>query len=186
MVSRSPSGGGKESKERREEDRFGGLVRSCHVGRQHHRYRNESRTTCLLSRRLPPLRDSRYDRARAQRSYRFIAHGISSGARVSAAPYYGLLSGSKPHIHDPGTGHEREANLRYHLPSSPSPSLPPPLFSVASWPVSYFEKGRKERKKEPSFRIDFLPSGWRDGLDRFHERNKIFRLSTGLLPGPLS
>lgn len=124
--------------------------------------------------------------ARARSSYRFIAHGISSGARVSAAPYYGLLSGSKPHIHDPGTGHEREANLRYHLPSSPSPSLPPPLFSVASWPVSYFEKGRKERKKEPSFRIDFLPSGWRDGLDRFHERNKIFRLSTGLLPGPLS
>lgn len=75
-------------------------------------------------------------------------------ARVSGGPYYGLLSGSKPHIHDPGTGHEREANLRYHLPSSPSllsSFFPPPLFSVASWLLAISRKKEKEKDYSSPF-----------------------------------
>lgn len=109
-------------------------------------------------------------------------------ARVSGGPYYGLLSGSKPHIHDPGTGHEREANLRYHLPSSPSllsSFFPPSPFLRRELATSYFKKEGKGKRLFVPFHIDFLPSGWRDGLIA-STRNKIFRLSTSLLPGPLS
>lgn len=87
-------------------------------------------------------------------------------ARVSGGPYYGLLSGSKPHIHDPGTGHEREANLRYHLPSSPSllsSFSPPLLFSVASWLLAISRKKEKEKDySSPFIQIFFRADGEMD------------------------
>lgn len=54
-------------------------------------------------------------------SVRFIAHRISSG-KGTGSSYYSLLSGSKPRIHDPGTGHEREADPPYHLLLAPPSS----------------------------------------------------------------
>lgn len=116
------------------------------------RVTNHLPSACLpacLSRRLSPLRDSRYDRADLS------LYGISSGGGYQAGPYYSLLSGSKPHIHDPGTGHEREANLRYHLPPLPFP--PPPLSSIAAATTSYFKKGKETKKADDRVSSYFAP-----------------------------
>lgn len=101
----------------------GRLVRRGHVGRQ--------RLIGIETSHEPPARPpwSRPSAIRVTTApVRFIAYGISSG-QGTGSPYYSLLTGSKPHIHDPGTGHERDADLRYHLLLVPSlsASLPPHL-----------------------------------------------------------
>lgn len=96
-------------------------------------------------------------------------------ARVSGGPYYGLLSGSKPHIHDPGTGHEREANLRYHLPSSPSllSSFSPLPFSPSRVGYQLFQERRKRKKTIRPLSYRFSSERMERRIDRFHEKQNI-------------
>lgn len=84
--------------------------------------------------------------ARARSSYRFIAHGISSGARVSAAPYYGLLSGSKPHI----PWSRNRSRARSKSPVSPAFLSLSPLSPLPFSPsrVGQLAISRKEEKRE--------------------------------------
>lgn len=74
-------------------------------------------------------------------SVRFIVYRISSG-KGTGSSYYSLLSGSKPRIHDPGTGHEREAD-----PSvSPAPSsVLVSLFTKVSLSLSFFQSRSRLR-----------------------------------------